>query len=226
MNGRGDLQDWLVRLLDALPERPSRIRVSSADFCVELDWAPAADHLPGPAGATGPVPHTLPAAPVAAPAGPPSADATAPYPALPDLQYPTTADATPVTDALPRGGMPNGSRPDGTAGHGAGYPPPSPDGSAPAAALAAPAQPAADPGHAVRSPSVGTFYRAPEPGGEPFVALGSQVSAGQQVGIVEAMKLMIPVESDRAGTVVSFCVDDGHQVEYGAVLLLLQGQDG
>lgn len=70
--------------------------------------------------------------------------------------------------------------------------------------------------------TVGTFYSAPEPGAAPFVAEGDQVSPGQQVGIIEAMKLMIPVEAKRAGEVVELLVADRAPVEYGQPLMLLR----
>jgi acetyl-CoA carboxylase biotin carboxyl carrier protein len=74
---------------------------------------------------------------------------------------------------------------------------------------------------AVCSPTVGTFYRAPEPGAAPFVAEGAPVRRGQQLGIVEAMKLMIPVEAEHDGTVVTVHVADGTAVEYGERLVTL-----
>jgi acetyl-CoA carboxylase biotin carboxyl carrier protein len=70
--------------------------------------------------------------------------------------------------------------------------------------------------------TVGTFYRAPEPGAAPFVTEGDRVRPGQQVGIIEAMKLMIPVEADRPGEVVEFLAADRAPVEYGQPLLLLR----
>ncbi|HVV22883.1 MAG TPA: acetyl-CoA carboxylase biotin carboxyl carrier protein subunit [Pseudonocardiaceae bacterium] len=100
-----------------------------------------------------------------------------------------------------------------------------------AAVPAAPAERHADPArrfdagqpepHRICAPSVGTFYRAPEPGAEPFVTEGDQVTTGQQVGIVEAMKLMLPVEADRAGRVAHVCRSDGDSVEYGEPLVEL-----
>jgi acetyl-CoA carboxylase biotin carboxyl carrier protein len=69
--------------------------------------------------------------------------------------------------------------------------------------------------HYLTSPAVGVFYRAPEPGIAPFVSEGDTVVAGQQVGIIEAMKLMIPVEADQAGRVVEVLKNDGGPVEYG-----------
>jgi acetyl-CoA carboxylase biotin carboxyl carrier protein len=70
--------------------------------------------------------------------------------------------------------------------------------------------------------TVGTFYRAPEPGAAPFVAEGDTVRAGQQVAIIEAMKLMIPVEAEQAGVVVEFLVADRAPVEYGQPLIRLR----
>ena len=69
--------------------------------------------------------------------------------------------------------------------------------------------------HYLTSPAVGVFYRAPEPGTAPFVSEDDTVVAGQQVGIIEAMKLMIPVEADKAGRVVEVLKNDGEPVEYG-----------
>lgn len=71
------------------------------------------------------------------------------------------------------------------------------------------------------APTVGTFYRSPQPGASPFVAVGDQVRRGQQVGIVEAMKLMIPLEAEHAGQVVEVLADDGAPVEYGERLFSL-----
>jgi acetyl-CoA carboxylase biotin carboxyl carrier protein len=76
-------------------------------------------------------------------------------------------------------------------------------------------------GVAVRSPSVGTFYRSPEPGAPPFVAEGDLVQAGQQIAIVEAMKLMLPVEAEHSGRVARVLKSDGEPVEYGEPLIEL-----
>ncbi len=73
----------------------------------------------------------------------------------------------------------------------------------------------------VRAPLVGTFYRAPEPGALPFVEVGDIVQAGQQVAIVEAMKLMNPIVADRAGRVSEVLVNDGQPVEFDQLLILL-----
>jgi biotin carboxyl carrier protein len=71
----------------------------------------------------------------------------------------------------------------------------------------------------VTAPLVGTFYRAPNPGAEPFVAVGQRVEPGQVVGIVEAMKVMNEITSDVAGRVVRILVEDGQPVEFGQPLI-------
>ena len=71
----------------------------------------------------------------------------------------------------------------------------------------------------VCAPMVGTFYHAPEPGAEPFVSVGDLVSAGQQVGVVEAMKLFNAIDADRPGRVVEVLVPDATAVEYGQRLI-------
>lgn len=78
----------------------------------------------------------------------------------------------------------------------------------------------------VTAPSVGTFYHAPEPGAAPFVSVGDTVTAGQQVGIIEVMKIMLPVEADRSGRVVEILAKNGAQVEYAEPLLVLASADG
>ncbi|GAA1557851.1 hypothetical protein GCM10009827_093470 [Dactylosporangium maewongense] len=76
---------------------------------------------------------------------------------------------------------------------------------------------------ALTSPAVGVFYRAPEPDAAPFVAVGDTVTEGQQIGIVEAMKLMIPVHAERAGRIAEALAADGAPVEYGEPLFALDG---
>ena len=70
--------------------------------------------------------------------------------------------------------------------------------------------------------TVGVFYHASEPGAQPFVAVGDVVQPGRQVGIVEAMKLMIPVHAEVAGKVLAVLVPDGTPVEYGQPLFALE----
>ena len=75
--------------------------------------------------------------------------------------------------------------------------------------------------HAVRAPLVGTFYRAPEPGSAPFVEVGDVVAWGQQLAIIEAMKLMNAIEADCDGRVVEIPVADGSPVEFDQPLVLI-----
>jgi len=91
---------------------------------------------------------------------------------------------------------------------------------APAAPAAATPAPAANLKE-IKSPMVGTFYQAPEPGGEPYVRVGGRVSAGQTVCIVEAMKIMNEIEAEFSGVIKEVCVDDAQPVEYGQVLFLV-----
>jgi acetyl-CoA carboxylase biotin carboxyl carrier protein len=76
-------------------------------------------------------------------------------------------------------------------------------------------------GPRITAPTVGTFYRRPEPGSDPFVEVGDQVKPGQQVAIVEAMKLMLPVEADTEAVIAEVLADDGQPVEYGQALFTL-----
>jgi acetyl-CoA carboxylase biotin carboxyl carrier protein len=112
----------------------------------------------------------------------------------------------------------------------------------PAVALAEPVAPAhesapAGPSHAaaegpseglhiIKSPIVGTFYAAPNPGTENFVSVGSRVEVGQVLCIIEAMKLMNEIESDAAGEVARIFVENGHPVEYGQPLFGIRPHRG
>lgn len=90
-----------------------------------------------------------------------------------------------------------------------------------AAAPAAPAEAAAHPG-TVPSPMVGTVYLAAEPGATPFMAVGSQVTQGQTILIVEAMKTMNQIPAPRSGTVKQILVEDGQPVEFGEPLVIIE----
>ena len=100
---------------------------------------------------------------------------------------------------------------------------PAPPVAGPAAAPAAAGidDPAQHPG-AVTSPMVGTVYLSAEPGATPFVAIGAQVTEGQTVLIIEAMKTMNHIPATRAGTVRRIVVEDGSAVEYGAPLMIIE----
>ena len=96
-----------------------------------------------------------------------------------------------------------------------------PAASAPAAPVAAAADLAKHPG-AVPSPMVGTAYWSPEPGAKPFIEVGSKVSAGQTLLIIEAMKTMNQIPSPRAGTVTQILIEDGQPVEFGEPLVIIE----
>lgn len=94
---------------------------------------------------------------------------------------------------------------------------------APAAVAAPAAAPVANPdANAFKSPMVGTFYRSSSPDTAPFVSEGDKVSAGQTLGIIEAMKTMNQIEADRAGTVTKILVQNAQAVEYGQPLFIIQ----
>jgi acetyl-CoA carboxylase biotin carboxyl carrier protein len=91
------------------------------------------------------------------------------------------------------------------------------------AAVAAPAVEAeAVKGHVVKSPMVGTFYRAASPGAKAFADVGSQVKEGEPICIVEAMKIMNEIEADMSGTVTQILVENGQAVEYGQPLFVIE----
>ena len=90
-----------------------------------------------------------------------------------------------------------------------------------AAVAEAPAAPKEPEGHIIRSPMVGTFYRAPSPGAKPFVVDGQSVSSGETLCIIEAMKILNQIESDKSGKVVQVLVEDGQPVEYNEPLFLI-----
>jgi len=81
-----------------------------------------------------------------------------------------------------------------------------------------------DLGQVVTSPMIGTYYSAPSPGDAPFVHIGDEVEVGQVVGIVEAMKIMNEIVSDRAGVVLEVLVENAQPVEYGSPLIRLGDQ--
>jgi len=103
----------------------------------------------------------------------------------------------------------------------------------PLAPVAAPPQPAAageapgqagetaETGHIVKSPMVGTFYRAASPGGKPLVEVGSQVKSGEPLCIIEAMKIMNEIEADETGTIAKVLCENGQAVEFGQPLFII-----
>jgi acetyl-CoA carboxylase biotin carboxyl carrier protein len=112
---------------------------------------------------------------------------------------------------------------------------PAPSVQAPMAVAAAPALPQAAPpqaapapaavtetGHVVRSPMVGTFYRASAPGAKPLVEVGQAVKEGDPICIIEAMKIMNEIDADKAGTVTKVLVENGQAVEFDQPLLVIE----
>ncbi len=104
---------------------------------------------------------------------------------------------------------------------------------APAAVLAAPAlavaaapvvvaEPEVAKGHVVKSPMVGTFYRSASPGAKAFADVGTQIKEGEPICIVEAMKIMNEIEADKTGVVTQILVENGHAVEYGQPLFVIE----
>ncbi|MFZ5844287.1 MAG: acetyl-CoA carboxylase biotin carboxyl carrier protein [Pseudomonadota bacterium] len=100
---------------------------------------------------------------------------------------------------------------------------PAPVAAAPAAAASAPAAaPAAAAGHQVKSPMVGTFYRSASPGAKAFAEVGQQVKVGDVLCIVEAMKMMNQIESDKAGVIKAILVENGQPVEFDQPLFVIE----
>ena len=90
------------------------------------------------------------------------------------------------------------------------------DAASAAAAAPAPA------GHTVKSPMVGTFYRASSPGAKPFAEIGQAIKEGETICIVEAMKILNEIEADKSGTVTQILVQNGQAVEYGQPLFAIE----
>jgi acetyl-CoA carboxylase biotin carboxyl carrier protein len=102
-------------------------------------------------------------------------------------------------------------------------PAPMPLQAAPAAAATpAPAAAPVESGHQVKSPMVGTFYNKASPTSAPFVSQGQQVSAGDTLCIIEAMKMMNQIEADKSGTISAIPVEDGSPVEFDQVLFVIE----
>jgi acetyl-CoA carboxylase biotin carboxyl carrier protein len=97
-----------------------------------------------------------------------------------------------------------------------------PAGSAQPAVAAAPAAAEVPAGHTVKSPMVGTFYRSSSPGAKPFVEIGSQVKEGETICIIEAMKILNEIETDKSGTITKILCENGQAVEYGQALFVIE----
>lgn len=104
--------------------------------------------------------------------------------------------------------------------------PPAAPVAAPAVAAPVEAAPAAAPekvsGHEVKSPMVGTYYSAPSPGAPAFIEVGKQVSKGDTICIIEAMKLLNQIEADVSGTVTAICIENGEPLEYGQAICIIE----
>ncbi len=98
---------------------------------------------------------------------------------------------------------------------------PAPQTAAESATKAAP-EPAAASGNPITAPMVGTFYRAAAPGSKPFVEVGQRVNVGDTLCIIEAMKMLNQIESDKAGVIVDVLVENGQPVEYGETLFIVE----
>ena len=77
-------------------------------------------------------------------------------------------------------------------------------------------------GHEIKSPMVGTFYEAPSPGSKPFVSIGDNIKAGDTLCIIEAMKMLNQIESDKSGVVKAILTENGQPVEYNQVLFVIE----
>jgi len=120
-----------------------------------------------------------------------------------------------ITRATPAGAQPVVSHP----AHSAATAP----AALPVAPGATPETPPAEPeGHQVKSPMVGTFYRSATPGAAPFVEIGDTVAEGATLCIIEAMKLMNEIESDKAGVIKAIRTENGQPVEFGQPLFLIE----
>jgi len=94
---------------------------------------------------------------------------------------------------------------------------------APLAAAAAPAAAApVETGHVVKSPMVGTFYRASSPNAKAFAEVGQQIKEGEPICIIEAMKIMNEIEADKTGTITKILVENGQPVEFGQPLFVIE----
>jgi acetyl-CoA carboxylase biotin carboxyl carrier protein len=94
----------------------------------------------------------------------------------------------------------------------------------PASTALAVAEPVAAPvetGHVVKSPMVGTFYRAANPGSKPFADVGDAIKEGDPICIIEAMKIMNEIEADKSGTVTRILCENGQAVEFGQPLFVI-----
>lgn len=101
-------------------------------------------------------------------------------------------------------------------------PPPASASALPTQEATEPAAPELPPGHIIRAPMVGTFYRSPAPDSQPFVEVGQKVQADQTLCIIEAMKMLNKIEADIAGEVVEILVENGQAVEFDQPMFVIK----
>ena len=101
-------------------------------------------------------------------------------------------------------------------------PPPALPAAAPAPVAPAAAAKPASKGHPVKSPMVGTFYRAPSPGAKPFVEVGQTVKQGQTLCIIEAMKMLNQIEADASGVITEILIENGQAVQFDQPLFMIE----
>ena len=89
-------------------------------------------------------------------------------------------------------------------------------------AAAAVVEPVAETGHEVKSPMVGTFYRAANPNAKPFAEVGQQIKEGEAICIIEAMKIMNEIDADKSGTITHVFCENGQPVEFGQPLFIIE----
>jgi acetyl-CoA carboxylase biotin carboxyl carrier protein len=210
-----DIQD-ILSLLDSLPYAEFTLETSRFTLrlrrSAEGDWTQETQVLPRPEpagpGSKDPAPRAAPAA------GPPG------EPSPPGQPLAPREPSSPGHPATPGAPSSNTSQSSGVSmAPGA---PASPATSRSPAGPPAPSVPSADVRDIV-SPLPGTFYRSPQPGAAPFIAVGGTVGPGTVVAIIETMKLMNPVYAGTAGTVTQICLDDGQFAEQGTVLMRIAG---
>lgn len=221
-----DVRRSAQQLLSGMDKQPSALRIRAGEVVVEMEWAEEGAGTAGAVQIAEAAVAALTRTGLAAPALSPAFLDTA------ALHAAAAGHAASVGHALPGHAGVNGtgaghltapgqagaSAHPGGFGHAAGAAEPGPGGGTPAG----PGDGSVD----VCATTVGTFYRAAEPGTAPFVVEGDHVKRGQQVAIIEVMKLMIPVEAERDGRIVAVHVADGTSVEYGDRLLTIAPATG
>jgi acetyl-CoA carboxylase biotin carboxyl carrier protein len=205
-----DVRRSAEQLLSGVDKPPSALRIRAGDVLVEMEWADGTAALPAADAARAAAAAAVTAL---APPGllPVAAHHAAPHVPTLHAGHPHAGHAAVAANGAVSGPAATAVAADAGAG---------------AAGAVATAAPPGD-GHTdICAATVGTFYRSPEPGTAPFVSEGDHVRRGQQVAIIEVMKLMIPVEAERDGHIAAIHVPDGTSVEYGDRLFTLAPATG